>query len=243
VAVSKRFGQHFQFLSSYTWSHTIDDATDLQSPLAPQDNRNARGERGNSTFDQRHRWVTSAVFESPHKRSDDGAWRKFLADFTVAPIIEVASGRPFNVLSANDFNLDFSSLTDRPSVTTTAVPGLTTTSSFLPGVIFRIPDQCAVNVAGLTDVTGAGCTGNLGRNAFVRPGFFQVDLRVSRKFYFGEKFNLEVIADAFNLFNRTNISDVSQLCDPTAGSGGCIAGQPTASLDPRQFQFALKVSW
>ncbi len=243
VAVSKRFARHVQFLSSYTWSHTIDDSTDLQSPLAPQDNRNARGERGNSTFDQRHRWVTSAVFESPYKRSDDGAWRKFLADFTVAPIIEVASGRPFNVLSANDFNLDFSSLTDRPSVTTTAVPGLTATSSFLPGVIFRIPDQCAVNVPGLTDVTGAGCTGNLGRNAFTRPGFFQVDLRVSRKFYFGEKFNLEVIADAFNLFNRTNISDVSQLCDPTAGSGGCIAGQPTAALDPRQFQFALKVSW
>ena len=28
---------NFQFLASYTWSHTIDDSTDLQSPLAPQD--------------------------------------------------------------------------------------------------------------------------------------------------------------------------------------------------------------
>jgi hypothetical protein len=51
---------------------------------------------------------------------------------------------------------------------------------------------------------------------------------------------LDAIADAFNLLNRNNVSDVSVLCDPTAT---CTAGQPTASFDPRQFQFALKISW
>jgi len=72
-----------------------------------------------------------------------------------------------------------------------------------------------------------------------------VDLRISRKFYFAEKANLEVIADAFNLFNRFNVADVSVLCDPTPGTGPgtCVPGQPTAALDPRQFQFALKINW
>ena len=33
----KRFSQHYEFLASYTWSHAIDDSTDLQSTLTPQD--------------------------------------------------------------------------------------------------------------------------------------------------------------------------------------------------------------
>ncbi len=51
-------------LSSYTWSHSIDDSTDLQSTLEPQDSRFPFLERGNSDNDQRHRWVTSAVFQT-----------------------------------------------------------------------------------------------------------------------------------------------------------------------------------
>ena len=41
----KRFGNHYEFLVSYTWSHAIDDSTDLQSPLEPQDNYTLAGER------------------------------------------------------------------------------------------------------------------------------------------------------------------------------------------------------
>jgi hypothetical protein len=33
----KRFSSHYEFLASYTWSHSIDDSTDLQSTLTPQD--------------------------------------------------------------------------------------------------------------------------------------------------------------------------------------------------------------
>jgi len=237
VAVSKRFSRHFEFLSSYTWSHAIDDSTDLQTLLTPQDNRRPDLERSNSTFDQRHRWVTSAVFESPFKRTDEGWHRKFLADFIVAPIIEVASGRPFSVLTGTDLSLDFGSNTDRPSVASSG--GVS--SPFIPGVNFVPPTVCDVAVPGVTTPFGFGCTGNLGRNAFVRPNFFQWDLRVSRKFYFGEKLNLEFITDMFNLFNRFNVGDVSPLCNPVAGT--CSAGEPTAALDPRQFQFGLKLNF
>jgi hypothetical protein len=74
------------------------------------------------------------------------------------------------------------------------------------------------------------------------PNFFQWDMRLSKRIPFGERFKMDLIADAFNLFNRTNIAAVNQLCDPSAGPT-CSAGQPTASYDARQFQFALKLSW
>ena len=241
VNVAKRFSHGFEFLSSYTWSHSIDDSTDLQSPLEPQDSRFPFLERSNSVNDQRHRWVTSAVFQSPAAHSGDSAWKHFVGDFTIAPIIEVSSGRPFNVITAQDTRLDLGASQARPSV------GGGTSSPFIPGVTFGIANQCIANdgtpftVPGVTN-RGAGCTGNLGRNAFTGPGFFQWDLRVSRRISFGERLKLDLIADAFNLLNRTNIASVNQVCDPSAGAT-CTAGQPTASYDARQFQFALKLNW
>jgi hypothetical protein len=241
LTVSKRFSQHFEFLTGWTWSHAIDDSTDLQTLLEPQDNRNPGLERGNSTFDQRHRWVLSAVFESPFDRNADGWHKKFLADFMVAPIVEVSSGRPFTVLTGSDFNLNFGSNTDRPSLSDSG--GVT--SPFLPAEnTFTIPTVCdeIVTVGSSSISPPLGCSGNLGRNTFVRPNFASVDLRVSRKFHFSERWNLEFIADAFNLFNRFNVADVSPLCNPL-DPATCRAGEPTASLDPRQFQFALKINW
>src|SRR5207245_11443148 len=86
----KRFGQHYEFLASYTWAHTIDDSTDLQSPLSPQDNYDPAAERSNSVFDQRHRFVFSGVYQSGKLGS--GFVSQFFSNWTVAPIIEVASG-------------------------------------------------------------------------------------------------------------------------------------------------------
>ena len=74
------------------------------------------------------------------------------------------------------------------------------------------------------------------------PNFFQWDMRLSRRIPLGERLKFDIIADAFNLFNRLNVAAVNQLCDPLAGAT-CSAGQPTASYDARQFQFALKLSW
>ena len=252
VTVTKRFSNHFQLLSGWTWSHTIDDSTDLSTLLNPQDNSNPNGERGNSDFDQRHRWITSAVLQSPYHNSDAGFWRKFLADFTMAPIIEVSSGRPYNVLIGFDTNLDLGTATNRPDAFPKGhVPaGLPVVDSpFVKGVDFTIPTVCldsslkpiAFNPAIPTPPTG--CTGTLARNAFNRPSFFQVDLRIARKVPIGERVNLEIIADGFNMLNRFNVSDVSPLCDPTAGVASCNAGQPTAIFDPRTFQFALKLNF
>ena len=245
---TKRFSHNFQLLSGWTYSHTIDDSTDLSTLLNPQDNNFPNLERSNSSFDQRHRWITSAVFQSPHQGGGSGFAKKFFEDFTLAPVIEFASGRPYNVLLGFDPNLDFGTATNRPSVLPagTAFPGAVS-SPFIKGFEFIIPTRCV-------DGTGThfgpfltvpsppfGCTGNLGRNRFTRPNFFQIDLRLARSFSVSERIKLEVIADGFNMLNRFNAGDVSPLCDPTSGT--CTAGQPTAALSPRTFQFALKVNW
>jgi len=252
LTVTKRFSHQMELLSSWTYSHTIDDSTDLSTLLNPQDNFNPNGDRGNSNFDQRHRWITSAVFLSPYHRGDSNLWKKILADFTVAPVIEVSSGRPFNVLLGFDTNLDFGTATNRPSVLPAGAavpPGFPApvTSPFIKGSEFIIPTVCLgpANQPFPTALSvpspPTGCVGDLGRNAFTRPGFFQIDLRIARTVSITERVNLQIIADGFNMLNRLNVSDVNPLCDPTSGT--CSAGQPTASYDPRTFQFALKINF
>jgi len=242
--LSKRFSRGFELLSSYTFSHSIDDSTDLQSPLEPQDSRFPLLERSDSDNDQRHRWVTSAVFQSGSAKSGDSVFKHFLGDFTLSPIVELSSGRPFNVITGEDTRLDLGASQARPSVAASGAAA--TTSAFIPGVAF-VPANVCLNGSGSAFTVPlvsppAGCIGNLGRNRFVMPNFFQWDMRLSRQIPLGERFKVAVIADAFDLFNRTILAAVNQLCDPLAGAT-CTAGQPSASYDARQFQFALKLTW
>ena len=107
---------HFEFLASYTWSHSIDDSVDLEATVAPQDNYNPNADRSTSLFDQRHRFVYSAVYQSGIVAAASKV--PLLSNWTVAPIIEIGSGRPFNIVSGVDQNLDFASDTDRPQIAT-----------------------------------------------------------------------------------------------------------------------------
>jgi hypothetical protein len=244
VNVEKRMSKGFELFSSYTWSHSIDDGTDLQSTLEPQDSRFPFLERANSVNDQRHRWVTSAVYTTEIAKGGDSAWKHVFGGITLSPIIELASGRPYNVITGTDTRLDLGASEARPSVDATAA--IFTQSSFIPGVHFVEANQCLANDGSTFSVPGvappAGCNGNLGRNAFTGPSFFQIDLRIAKEIPLGEKLKLNLIADGFNLLNRTNVAAVNQLCDPASGSI-CFAGQPTAAYDARQFQFALKLVW
>jgi outer membrane receptor protein involved in Fe transport len=223
----KRFGSHYNFLASYTWSHAIDDSTDLQSPLEPQDNYNLAAERSNSIFDQRHRFVLSGMYQSGNL-GGSGFARKFFSNWTLAPIIEFSSGRPFNIITGDDRNFDFSTPTDRPLAATAgqkdACGDTAAASSFSP-TGYLIP-ACFLN---------GTVTGNIGRNAGTKPYTLFTDMRVAKRIPIGERFSVEAIVDAFNFINRFNVADVNPLWN---------SGQaPTAAFDPRQLQFALKVLW
>ncbi|HEU4597416.1 MAG TPA: TonB-dependent receptor [Pyrinomonadaceae bacterium] len=216
----RRFANNFQFLAGYTWSHSIDDSSDLQTLLLPQDVTRLDLERADSLFDQRHRFVFSGVLASPASWRGAGGMRSFLADFIVAPIFEISSGRPFNILSGQDTNNDLSNSTDRPSV---AADG----TLFVPA-----PFQ----------------TGNLGRNSGITESYASLDLRVARTIRFGERLGLEVIAEGFNLFNRFNQAAASPRFEDVNAENrrdgsGRYFGRPTAAFDPRQFQFGLRLSF
>src|ERR1700733_6020130 len=254
LTVTKRFSHGFEMVSGWTYSHTIDDSTDLSTLLNPQDNSNPNGDRGNSDFDQRHRWITSAVYQTPYHQSDSELWKKILANITVSPVIEVASGRPYNVLLGFDSNLDFGSSTGRPSALPAGAavpPGFpaATTSPFIAKDEFILTTNCfgsdgsVIPPSATVPVPPTGCTGNLGRNAFNQPGFFEIDLRIAKQIPVTERVNLQVIADGFNMLNRFNVSGVNPVCDSTAGATTCAAGQPTSAYDPRTFQFALKLNF
>jgi hypothetical protein len=231
VDLKKRFSNNFQFLASYTWSHAIDDSSDLQTLLLPQDNRNFAAERSNSLFDQRQRFVFSAVFTSPSGwRSGDGL-HKFLADFSLAPIFEVSSGRPFNILTNQDTNNDLSNQTDRPSV--------------LPSGALCVP-----GTSGCTPLitNGVFSTGDLSRDLGITHSFASLDMRLMRAIRLSERVRLDVIAEGFNLFNRFNEAAASPFFDDVnafhqrAGSGSYYS-RSTAAFDPRQFQFGLKLNF
>ncbi len=232
VNLRKRFSHHYEFLASYTWSHAIDDSTDLQATLTPQDSYFPSADRSTSTFDERHRFVFSGVYQTG-RLGGDGFASKLFSNWTVAPLIEFGSGRPFNILTGNGDNLQLSSLTGRPNTfenpACTSIGNQPVKSKYSPTGIFQEP--CILDFNG----TLASLDGNLGRNAGVTPWTVFNDLRVAKRIYFGERFNMDLIADMFNIANRYNVAAVSPLFTN--------AGQATASYDPRQFQFALKLNW
>jgi hypothetical protein len=218
--LKRRFSNNFQFLASYTWSHSIDDSSDLQTLLLPQDNRNFRAERANSLFDQRHRFVFSAVLASPQTWRSGGGWQRVLADFTVAPIFEISSGRPFNILSGVDTNNDQSNQTDRPNV----------------------------NADGTLALPAPFTSGSLGRNAGLTHSYSSLDMRLTRAIRFGERVRIDLIAEGFNLFNRFNEAAASAFFQDVRSfnqrsSSGGYYSRPTAAFDPRQFQFGLKINF
>jgi hypothetical protein len=88
-----------------------------------------------------------------------------------------------------------------------------------------------------------GCAGNLGRNTFVGPGIWQTDMTLSKTFKFTERVGLRFEAQGFNVFNRTNFLLA------TAGGAGHneirsgIFGQAAGTLNARNLQFGLKLTF
>ena len=219
LEMNRRFAGDFYFLASYTWSHTFDDVSGFETLLMPQDSKNFRLERGDSLSDQRHRFVFSGFFSSPSDwRKSNSSVRRILAGFTVAPIVEIGSGRPFNVVTYYDSNNDLVTQTDRPRV----------------------------DAAGNLSLPSAFEAGNLGRNRGVTHHTKSVNLRVTRSFVFRDQIRLDLIGEVFNLFNRFNEASASPFLDDVAAFGERSGGKsffsrPTSAFNPRQFQVGIRL--
>jgi hypothetical protein len=77
-----------------------------------------------------------------------------------------------------------------------------------------------------------------GRNSLRTSPTAVLDLRVLKFFKVGEHGKFDIVAEAFNLFNRTNVTQVS----PYFGTGQVALrtfGKPIEAMNPRQAQFSL----
>lgn len=249
VELKRRFANNFAFLGSYTWSHSIDDSSDLQTLLIAQDVKRFDWEKADSLFDQRHRFVFSGLMASPSGWRNSDSWgKKFLSDFTVAPIIEISSGRPFNIITNIDSNNDQSTQTDRPDIaadgTLCAATRPTVTTANGPGVAPGTPCSMFDFDSNGNIVFGIG---SLGRNMGRTGMYASVDLRLTRAFHFGEKIRIDLIAEGFNLFNRFNDGSASPFFGAVnergERDGTKYRSRTTAAYDQRQFQLGLKINF
>lgn len=219
--IDRRFANGFSLLASYTYGHSIDDGpsnAESNDP-APQDSRNLRANRGNSSFDIRHRFVTSYVWELPFGRAN-----RFGRGWQLAGITSWQGGLPFTPTLSFD-----------PSNTgTTARPNRIADGS-LPDdqrSISRWFDTAAF-------VAPASFTyGNAGRNFLRGPRQINFDAGLSRTFRLTERSTLSFRAEAFNLFNTP------QFGLPNSTIGVANAGVISTVINPeRQLQFALRLAF
>jgi hypothetical protein len=65
-------------------------------------------------------------------------------------------------------------------------------------------------------------------NFFKQPSIWYTDMRLSRRFSLTEKVKLEVLAEGFNIFNRTQVTGVNNtiynICSGTGATGACPFG-------------------
>jgi carboxypeptidase family protein/TonB-dependent receptor-like protein len=223
--LKKSFGKHVEFQASYTWSHVIDIASDIYG--GPQNPFSPAADRGSSALDQRHRFVLSGVY-NVGRHSGSTAMRHLLSDWTIAPLITFASGRPFNIVTG--------STALRPNVASagqTDLCGDTAVASRYSPSGYLIP--VCTNDGVYDGIVNVPLYGTLGRNTGITPMTVFTDLRVGREFGLNERFRLTGYLDMFNVINKFNVQAVNTLYTQ--------AGTPTAAFDPRQLQLGLKVSW
>jgi hypothetical protein len=197
IEARKRYSHSYQFTAAYTWSHAIDDVSDLfpiaGAPVIAQNSFNLRAERGDANFDIRHRFAASLLWDLPFYRNSSSGAGRLLKNWQVASIFQANTGQPFTLNLPVDANLD-GNLTDRPSTTN--------------GLIFLAahgPQRVSL-AAGkqLTNFFTFGSGGAVGRNTARGDGFIDLDMSVSRTFKFAETKNLQFRAEFFNLLNRAN---------------------------------------
>jgi hypothetical protein len=197
IEARKRYSHNYQFTAAYTWSHAIDDVSDLfpiaGAPVIAQDSFNFRAERGDANFDIRHRFAASLLWDLPFYRNSNSGAGRILKNWQIASIFQAHTGQPFTLNLPVDANLD-GNLTDRASTTN----GLIFLTAHGPQRVALEPGKQ------LTDFFTFGSNGAVGRNTVRGDNLIDLDLSVSRTFRFGETKSLLFRAEFFNLLNRAN---------------------------------------
>lgn len=230
TSFSLRDRKGFSTQVNYTWSHSIDNASDGQDYVAnatqPDNSHRTDLERANSNFDNRHRFVVTASYAIPnflksHPRLGKG-WQ-------LNTVVTLNSGNPFHLTLFDDYN-NTGEFFPRPDVIGDPYAGTSAPDRFINLSAFKVP--CTLDPTG--DGSAGSCIpgtwhfGSLGRNALRGPGYQNVDFSIFKDTDITEKLRIQLRAEIFNIFNRPNFSnpllpgfaaDMTSSIDPVTGRG------------------------
>ncbi len=238
----RRLSRGFQALASYTWSHSIDTASNDSSVNAPLNLINIESERGPSDFDVRHNFIAATTYDIP-SRGLGSVGAALFGDWSIDAIFRARTATPVNVIAGRDVIGAGVTAASRPDL----IPGV---PLYIEGPSF--PGGRRINPAAFSIPVGR--QGSLGRNALRGFSVSQLDFALRRQFNLTESVNFLFRAEFFNLLNHPNFADpVNSLQNPlfgqsiqmlgrSLGAGGISGGfNPLYQIGgPRSIQLALK---
>jgi outer membrane receptor protein involved in Fe transport len=188
----------------WTWSHSIDNASDgedfVPNAAQPDNSLNPGAEKGNSNFDARHRLTWMFGYTLPNS-----AVAKSLTNgWSINGLLRLSSGQPYNLNSFSNYN-NSNEFLERPDVVGNPFAGTGGPSKLLNLSAFAAP--CDWDPTAGACIPGSQHFGNLGRNAFVGPDFKNFDFSLAKDTRLNERLNMQFRADIFNLFNHANFSN------------------------------------
>ncbi|PWT81379.1 MAG: TonB-dependent receptor [Acidobacteria bacterium] len=240
--LEKRFTHGISVLVTYTYSHAVDNASNAN--LGSQNNdgfrwfKHPEWEKGNASFDVRHRFTASYIYELPFGQGKSflggasGALQQVVGGWQIAGITTVSTG---NWFTPQDSNGSFANSDGLQMPDVVADPN--NSPHCLPGTFFN---TCAFVDPPL------GSFGDAGRNSVRGPGFQVWDFSVFKMFRVSERTRLEFRTEFFNIPNHTNF--LLSKSGPQEGNSSTVLGASqfgflTAARPPRQIQFSLKLSF
>jgi carboxypeptidase family protein/TonB-dependent receptor-like protein len=198
----------------YTWGKVLDvysTAGTLQGACACQTTNiiqadNFKAQRGRADFDVRQQFSADGVWTLPSPWSN--GWKgDALGGWRLGGVAIISTGLPFTVYTTapfptGDFNADgFDYDVPNTPAFGNHLQGQGR-QSFLHGLF---PASAFPNPS-------FGQEGDLGRNTYDQPGYANVNLNAAKlvflPWFHGEKLNLELRGEIFNLFNRANLVNV-----------------------------------
>jgi len=197
---------------AYTYSHSIDDASDRYDG-AFVNSYNIAGNRASSTFDQRHSFSVSYVFLLPFFNKAQGLTRTLLGGWQLSGITIAQTGTPVSITNGTNFGDNAGvgngvGTGSRPDLVGNPHAGLTQTEfPDARGPVYYNASAFAVPT-GLT-------FGNVGRDTLYLPGRLNFDFGVFKKFVVGESKELDFRWENFNLFNHTQFNSMGTSMDTT----------------------------
>jgi outer membrane receptor protein involved in Fe transport len=248
VDLNRRFAAGLLFRANYTYSHTIDDATNelfssVVNPRRPEDWQNLALDRGNSTLDTRHKFAMSWIYEFP-KLPTEIALLKTVADgWQVSGTYLVQSGQPVSLLSGSDANANGDAAGDRGILNPGGLERVGSAVNFVcagPGGTTSVAPFATGCAGGSSSVAGyvadnpnaryiqaeLGALSTIGRNSFESPGVNIWNMGLVKSNKLTEGSSLQFRVDAFNIFNHRNFS----LAQPTVFQTGVLIGTVNNAL-------------